>query len=53
MLKLQTRSEMKCLKTLRIDTTQILNKYLFILGICITYFCLTNFFWAFEMILIE
>ena len=35
--KPQIRSELKCLKTLRPDSVQILNKHLFMLGTCASY----------------
>ena len=35
--KLQIPNESKCLKTVRTDSSKILNKYLFLLGICITH----------------
>ena len=35
--RLQTRSDLKCLKTWKTDSTSILNKYSFMLRICITH----------------
>ena len=45
--ELQTPNLLKCLKNLRTNSTLILNKHLFMLGICITYLYPITYFWTF------
>ena len=51
--KLRTCSELKCLKTLRIDSTWMLNKYLFFLRIWIIEHYPMKYFCVFQTTSIE